>query len=283
MKIYYESSSHEIFDMSDFPVVIEDITSLFEKKWNHDVTENMAKNKSKLNRYYKTDMSIKLTLSVFADSAAEYDEIMDRFERLTEQDIVYGMPGKLWVDDYYIEAYIETESPKEYEELFYSVDNDITIYSTYPFWIYKRTCRFEITEATSTNNKRYGGKYSYRYANSTKHRYVINGNYLESNFRLIIYGPVVNPQVIIGGQSYLVNIILEDGERLEIDSREDKVIKITNYRQEVHAFHNRRKKGYFFKKLAPGRLELMWPGTFRFDLIIYEERSVPKWNLSQRT
>ena len=42
-------------------------------------------------------------------------------------------------------------------------------------------------------------------------------------------------------------------------------------------FNNRAKKKSIFKKVPPGRQEIVWSGTFDFDLLIYEERSEPKW------
>ena len=38
-----------------------------------------------------------------------------------------------------------------------------------------------------------------------------NPHYTEANFEMIIYGPVINPQVTIGTNTYLVNIVLESG------------------------------------------------------------------------
>lgn len=95
---------------------------------------------------------------------------------------------------------------------------------------------------------------------------------------LVIYGPVVNPQVIIGDKSYLVNIVLEQGERLEIDSRTRTVTKISKNGEQVNAFHNREKGKKFFKKIPPGRQKVVWSGKFDWDLVIYEERSEPRWS-----
>ena len=78
--------------------------------------------------------------------------------------------------------------------------------------------------------------------------HVQNPHFTDANFTLVIYGPVANPQVIIGDKSYLVNIVLEQGERLEIDSRTRTVIKIAKNGERVNAFHNREKGKTFFQE-----------------------------------
>lgn len=76
--------------------------------------------------------------------------------------------------------------------------------------------------------------------------HVQNPHFTDANFTLVIYGPVVNPQVIIGDKSYLVNIVLEQGERLEIDSRTRTVTKISKNGEQVNAFHKPGKRKEIF-------------------------------------
>lgn len=80
------------------------------------------------------------------------------------------------------------------------------------------------------------------------------------------------------GHGGLVNIVLEQGERLEIDSRTRTVTKISKNGEQVNAFHNREKGKKFFKKIPPGRQKVVWSGKFDWDLVIYEERSEPRWS-----
>lgn len=108
--------------------------------------------------------------------------------------------------------------------------------------------------------------------------YIQNPHLTEANFSLVIYGPVTNPAVNIGGQNYLANIVLETAERLEIDSRTETVTKVMANGERVNAFHNREKGETFFKRIPPGRQAVAWTGKFNWDLTIYEERSEPKWN-----
>ena len=81
--------------------------------------------------------------------------------------------------------------------------------------------------------------------------YIQNHHFTDANFTLVIYGPVVNPQVIIGDKSYLVNIVLEQGERLEIDSRTRTVTKYQKTVSKSTRFITGKKGKKFLKRSHP--------------------------------
>ena len=118
-------------DLDNWPVVIEDITELYGKEWKYSATENVNANRKKLDKFYRTGMSKKITLQVYADTKEEYCDVMDQLNEITDIDIIEKKPGKLWVGDYYLECYITELNPKEYDEIFYTVDVDAI--STTPF------------------------------------------------------------------------------------------------------------------------------------------------------
>lgn len=276
MEIYYENSIREKLYLDRWPTAIEDVSVLFGNEWKYDAIEDREKNRSEESEFYRTSMQKKINVQVFADSEKEFKECIDRIGEMTEKDILMKKPGKLWCGEYYLECYIVENEKKDYDDLFYAVDIPITIVSFRPFWIRKSEYSFRISEVSSTNNKRYRYKYPYRYANGMNDKYVVNPHFSDSNFKLIIYGPAVNPLISIGEVPHLTNIVLEQDERLEIDSRAGTVVKIIKNGECINAFHNRQKGRKFFRKIGPGRQNIVWPGTFAFDLVIFEERSEPK-------
>lgn len=275
--ICYEKSNGKKIELDKWPVVLEDITDIFGKSWSYEVSENKLRNRSKLNKFYRTSVQKKITLQIFCDSESEYCEIVNNISEITDEDILSKAEGKLWYGDYYLPCYITGLAPKDYDDVFYTIDIDATLVSFYPFWINKHTYEFHSYNQVTTNNKRYPGRYPYRYTTGQNSNYFINPHFTDSNFRLIIYGKVTNPQVSIGEASYRANVILEEGERLEIDSRTETITKIMRNGEEVNAFHSREKSRTFFRKIKPGRNTVSWPGGFDFDLIIFEERTEPKW------
>lgn len=278
MKIKYFSSSGEEYDLVDIETRIKE-ANFHSYDWEYE--SSSLTYGSKINRFIKSAKVYDATIS-FKGTVDKRKENINRFYEITEKDIINELPGRIVWGNYYIGCYIISSSTYPCENEFCTL-KDIKILCPYPFWISETTYNFYSYDTIlSTNNKKYIGRYPYRYANGLSNAYIQNPHFTDANFDLIIYGPAVNPQVTIGETPYMVNIVLEAGEYLKIDSRAGTVTKVMVNGEIVNAFHNRQKGRQFFKKIPPGRHSVSWPGTFAWDIIIYEERSEPKWNVSQQ-
>lgn len=274
--IFYENSEGIKLNLLRSPYRLQ-TADFFNYSWEYSsITGQM--NGGKITKFKQGIKSKQATLGIMGRNEEEYYAAVDGFYETVERDVINLTPGKLWIGDYYLECYIFSSQKESWEDGIEVLDNTINIVTEYPFWISKNIYTFHSYGTSSSNNKRYVSRYPYRYANGMNNTYIINPHFTDSNFTLIVYGPVVNPKVSIGGQSYLVNIVLEAGEYLEIDSRAGTVVKVTINGERVDAFHNREKKRTFFKKIQTGRQNVVWTGKFDFDLILYEERSEPKWS-----
>lgn len=218
-----------------------------------------------------------LNIDVHRDSVASARENTNALTELFEIDILSGAPGKLYIDEQYMVCYIKS-SEKDNWETNQIIQCEYGIITDHPFWIRERPYYFKSAEITSTNNKRYPGRHAYRYANGLNNTSITNEHYAECNFLLRIYGPCLKPSVYIGGHEYHVDITLEDGEYLEIDSAEETVIKYMSSGIRVNAFHNRSFQNSVFLPIQTGQQDVFWDGKFDFDLILYEERSEPRWS-----
>lgn len=271
-EFFYINSKNEKLDFTSFPYVAADISELL----NYVHSYNSDRNK--ITEIYDTTKEVPFSIHVHGDEENTYKKAINRFYEVVEYDVLNKKKGKLYLNGQYLSSnLISSKKEKWYKQSRYHLLN-ISVITEIPYWIKENVFTFSISETTSSDNKEYAYKYAYRYANGLNNTYVINPHFTDSNFKLIIYGPVTNPMVVIGENPYLVYIVLEAGERLEIDSKAGTVHKIQNNGTVVNAFHNRQKKRTFFKKIASGRQSVSWTGNFSFDLIIYEERSEPKWN-----
>lgn len=220
----------------------------------------------------------KLNIDVHRSKLNGARKNMSVLTEIFEKDILADIPGKLYIDEQYMSCYIKS-SDKDNWETDQIIQCEYGIITDFPFWITETEYAFKTQNITSSSNKKYPLKYPFRYANGMDNAYVINPNFTDSNFILRVYGPVVNPQVNIGCHAYIVNTILEIGEYLEINSMNGTVVKTMMNGIKVNIFHARAKGAKsVFKKIPAGRQNITWPGEFDFDLIIYEERSEPKWN-----
>lgn len=102
-------------------------------------------------------------------------------------------------------------------------------------------------------------------------------------WRMVIYGPVSNPRVSIGGNDIMVDTMVPDGGYLTIDVLQRTVTLTAANGDQTNAFasaHRGSGQGsgeYVFEPLPAGSSVIEWDGSFGFDLTPIEERSSPSW------
>ena len=72
---------------------------------------------------------------------------------------------------------------------------------------------------------------------------------------------------------------LGSNDYLQIDSRNNKVIKYLSNGTRQDMYNYRAKQQSIFEPITPGNITVMWPGTYGFDLTLFCERSEPKWKM----
>ena len=273
MTVKYINSNNEEINLISFRTRIKD--AIFHSySWGYEgVTQQFG---TKISNFTKEPIEYDATI-VFRGSIAQRKESLDNFLRTAEIDVINKTPGKLIAGGSYINGYVISSSTQPYDGADWT-QKDVVFLCPYPFWITEHPYYFKASEILSTNNKRYPGRYAYRYANGLTNASITNEHYAECNFRLIIYGPCNNPAIYVGGYGYLFKIVLEEGEYLEVDSAAETVTKYMTSGIKVNAFNNRNFANSVFRPIQTGRQEVNWNGRFDFDLVLLEERSEPKWS-----
>ena len=99
----------------------------------------------------------------------------------------------------------------------------------------------------------------------------------DSNFIITIFGNVQSPTLYIGDHEYTVNVNVDTGEHLTIDSIEKTITLVKSNGEQVNCFNNRNKDSYVFKKIPVGTSQITSTGQIYFSITLLEERSEPKW------
>lgn len=216
------------------------------------------------------------TLTLFGtdeEKLAYLEKLHDDFEL----DVRNVTPGRLVWNDSYIECYA-TSSKTAPDDSNILVNNQVAFYCPHPFWIKEESRSFHASASGSSEEfLDYDYDYDYDYYSGGSGSSVWTTEFpFKSDFRMVIFGPAVNPGIVINGHTYQVLDVLEASEYVVIDSKAGTVVKTTAGGQKVNAFDLRNKSESVFEKLPPGTLTLNWPGSFGFDLTLYEERSEPR-------
>lgn len=268
--IFYKSYTGKVINLVEAPYRLQ-TADFFDYSWD-PYTES-----GYITSFESGIVKKNAVLTIEADTEKEYKNAVNEFYETVELDVLNLTKGRLYIGDQYLLCYIVASDKTDWEYGITQMDISLTITTDYPYWITERGYRFQTSDAVSTNNKRYGYRYAFRYANGLTNTYIENGHFYDVNFLLRIYGPCVNPMVVIDGHPYLCHIILNSGEYLEVDSRAGTVMKTMLAGQKVNCFHNRDKEIGVFRKITHGLKSVNWSGKFDFELILYEERREPKW------
>lgn len=278
MEVYYVNHRNQKIDLGRSPYQMQ-IGQMF----NH--SNKYEAGNLKVKRIYKDVTTLPTTVTIDAASEKDFYDAINNFFEITEADTASGVPGKLYIGEWYILCNIISSDKKFWQETFRGMENSIKLLVPYPFWCREVTKSFLIgnesaQEETADEYLFYPIQYPYRYSMPRDVGFIQNDHYAACDFKMTIYGPCTDPSIMVNGHVYEVMTTLYAGDYLMIDSRNNTVIKYKNYGATENMFNFRNKKSSLFEKIPSGRCSVTWnTAAFGFDLTLFQERSEPKWSL----
>lgn len=249
-------------------------SDLRDYSWSYDTIN------SRISRFYRPIKDRKIPLWVHCDSDAEAIEVKNRLYELTETDIVAVLPGKVYIGEYYTNGYITSSVKGDYLIHDKMCRLDLVLTSDDPAWYKEQKYVFKTASGGALGvggGTDYPYGYSYDYALSTTGRSIVCDSVVSNAFRLLIYGTVENPSVIINGHAYAIVGRISKGETLLIDSLAKTITLTTATGQKINWFDKRNRTNYIFEPIPAGQNTISWTGKFGFDLTVIEKRSEPRW------
>lgn len=242
--------------------------------WSYDVINN------RISRFYRGVTSRKLPLVVCCSTPAEANRVRNELLELAEADIEAMLPGKIFTGEYYTTGYITASKKTNYRITGRFCHLELTLTSVNPAWSREKTHVFggssDAAESSSSGFD-FPFDYDYDYSVTATSRQIVVDTVKSNNFKLRIYGEALNPSISISGHVYRVNGVVRAGETLLIDSLNKTITLTTASGTKVNWFANRDRDNYIFELIPPGLSTVLYNGSFKFDLIIVEERSEPRW------
>lgn len=275
MILKYESSNGSTFDLKVKPIRTRS-ANFHDYSWFPQTVQ--LQYGDKVTRFDKEAAVYSAILDI-SGSEAERRATLNALHAAFDADIYSMAAGKIIHGDYYIHCFI-TYSSTYYDDPW--TQNEITLYCPYPFWIKENLFEFlkqeEIPDANNFLDYNYDFDYDYE-SSLTGQALISNPGAGGANYRLTFFGACVDPYMVIDGVTIGVNTTLLTGEYLVIDSRNHTIYKVANNGTRTNCYNDRVKNGVsIFEKIAPGEHSVVWPGTYGFDLIVFEERSEPLWS-----
>ena len=246
---------------------------------------------SENNKISAFDMGIvtkSVPIIIYCSSQEEGLMLKNRLLEYADKDVLALQHGKLIIGDYYLKCYITGSKKSKYLIDKGYMETTLTVTTDYPHWIKEQICSFRMdgtavsaeadeAEAGSKRNFDYNADFPFDYMSGMKGKTLNNTGFVETNFRLIIYGAVINPSIYIAGHCYQINCSVGNNEYLTIDSLSKTIKLVKQDGATENCFNYRNRESYIFQKVPAGDNVVSWDHSFGFDVILFDERSEPKW------
>lgn len=219
------------------------------------------------------------TITIGVRGGNSFRENAEALLALTEPDILGNTPGRLYIDNNYLICYLAVASTVQ----FYSrrgnwVSKELTILVPEPFWRSEFTYRYVMGSVEAgEGSKRYDHREPYRYIASASSGIIRNDHYAPSPMVITIYDEATNPTITIGGNIYQVNATIGNTQRIIIDQLRRTIEAISPSGAVTNLFDYRNKDNDIFTPIQPGIHNIIFDGTFDFDVTVIEQRSEPPW------
>lgn len=268
-KIIYTNHLNEQIVFGEMPY-FANYSDLRDYSWEYTSASNRILSFNKKIKQYK------LPVVIMCSNEEEAFQRRNALFEITEKDVLAKQQGTLQIGDYTLQCYVQASKKTKFLESKKYMEVQLTILTDKPYWIKENTFMFR----KSTNDNEYLDfpfDYPYDYKNSLALMKFINTNFTASNFKIIIYGAVENPKLLINSHTYEVTTQLVANETLTIDSINKTIEQVSVAGTKYNKFNDRNKDSYIFEKIASGSCAVLPNEKFDFDIIIYEERGEPKW------
>lgn len=273
LKIYYLSGSQNIkIDLTSWPYWMQTGDFLnYEKSYTETQYHIRDLKNVRKDRY--------MTITVFGENEQDYYNNLNFLHEVFEMDVANLTPGRLYFQESYQSCYVIASAKTEWEDTDCMLDNEIRIIPVNPCWIREETRHFYHTSETEVSEGTdfpFDFPFDFAVSKTGFEQWNID-HYASSHFKMTIYGPCVEPRILINGYPRQVFTSLEANEYLVFDSRNSTVIKHLANGTTVSVYNSRQFQPSIFEKIPSGLLNIDWSGAFGFDITLYIERSEPKW------
>lgn len=260
MVVYYENSKGDRLNLMRFPYRTVD-ADWYDADWEESS-----------DGYEKT-----VSIDVFG-KRDEFISNMENLYNIIAVDSENGVYGKLYVNDTYLRCMASRSKKSGWKGYVYS-EADITFKAPSLEWIQEaKKSFFPQEEAVSTEGLDFDFDFEFDFAENKRGVEQWNIDHVtSSDFRMIIFGPCINPKILINGYPYEVSATLEKQEYMVIDSSEQTIMKHMANGAITNLFDNRGFDYSIFEKIPYGLLTINWSGDFGFDLTLFLKRREAKW------
>lgn len=288
MDFYYVNNRGQRIDLSDYPYMFQSGDLL---NWTYSYNTQSSAKRDVTSDYKLAAKEIPVQIAVLCDFSIplaerreEWKEAVDHLADVLQADVIDDKDGKIYTDTgHYMKCKIIGFEKSDWKMGLPFMFNTMTVLSDRPVWIHEESRSFPPISSDSEGEESYldyEHDYPYDYTMPYGGDVIWNvDHYAPCEFLMTVFGPTVDPRVVINGHPYQIYTTLDSNEYLQIDSRANTVVKYlaNGIRQDIYDY--RAKQESVFDPITPGNISVVWSGEFGFDITLCCERSEPRWKI----
>jgi hypothetical protein len=271
-KLKYINHMNEVLEFGDGKLFINE-NDLRDFAW-----EITSKN-DKISGFKKGIVTKTVPIIVKCDSKEEGISLKNKLFEVFEKDVLAVKHGRFVIGDYYLKCFVTESAKSEYLIHKNYLKITVKVSTDLPYWFKETTLVFNHGENDSvlTGDLDFNRDFSYDYASNLIGKELKNTNFVSTNFKINIYGLCENPKITIAGHDYGVSASIGENEYLTIDSVNKTIVLTKVDGTKENYFNKRNRDSYIFEKIPSGLSNVSANNVFKFDVVLLEERSEPKW------
>lgn len=242
-----------------------------------DFTWKITSKNDRISGFTKGIVTKTIPIILKCGSEKEGITLRNKLFEIFEKDVLALKHGKLIIGDYYLKCYV-TESKKSdyflhknYMKLTLKVSTD------FPYWVKETSSTFNYGQSKVEGDLDFNRDFPFDFMSSLIGKKLSNTNFVPTNFKINIYGACENPRITIAGHDYEVKTSVGANEYLTIDSVNKTIVLTHVDGTKENCFNKRNKDSYIFEKIPVGSFNVSSNNSFKFDVVLLEERGEPRW------
>ena len=218
-----------------------------------------------------------ITIDVFG-KREEFVQNMETLYRIISVDSETGNYGRLYVNDTFLPCQIYKTKKTGWKGYVYT-EVELTFLAPELSWITVLEKNFyPQTEASAEDGLNFPFNFPFGFANEKRGSSSFEIDHIiPSDFEMVVYGPCVNPKVLINGYPYEVLTTLESNEYLILNTLEQTITKYLSNGTTANLFDVRGYDYSVFEKIPAGLITVNWSGDFGIDLYVFLKRKEAAW------
>ena len=269
-KFVYINSQNEEVNFLGEDIIITNADDIYSNSWKTETVYN------KICGFKKKTSNYKIGIAICKKNTSEiFNSISDIFEK----DIIKKEPGTLVCDDWYIKGYFTEKKVSSYIKMANYIAYEYAFTPDEASW--HKECRYVYRindKEKSDRGLNYPYDFPYDYISEISSSNLNNLSAFDADFIMTVYGPVIDPKVLINNHIYQIFGEITGNEYITINSKEKTIIRTAENGEKINEFANQNKESRIFENIPSGSNTIIINPNANVDIVLLYERSDPEWS-----